>query len=426
MAMPVGVMRWRSERWTNAALVALTALAMLLVVLLVIRTIEVERSQRVQAQQTSAILNELRDINRASLNAETGQRGYLLTLDRRYLAPYFSGRDQLGPSLRQLRTLLAPRAESGQLELLAQVERLSLAKFAEIERSVGLVESGDLIEARRLMLTDEGQDAMERLRSALRELERIELAILGQAVQEAERAEGRVMPLLGGLLALLAISLIAAARLIARSARAEAVAAQAEALGEARDRADLLARELNHRVKNVFAVVLAIVRLSARGMPEAKPVIDTISARIHALLKAHEVSQGELDGPDVSLKALIETTLAPYRSEAMSATLDGPALALSASATTPLGLVLHELTTNAVKYGAWGEPGGAIAITWKREGDTIVLRWQEETAGRVSEPSRQGFGSTLMSGAARQLGGSIERHFPPEGAQVTIRFPAES
>lgn len=426
MAMPEGRLRWRSGRWTNAALVALTALAMLLVVLLVIRTIEVERSQRAQAQQTSAILNELRDIQRASLNAETGQRGYLLTLDRRYLAPFFSGRDQLEPSLRQLRTLLAPRAERRQLELLAQVERLSLAKFAEIKRSVGLVESGDLIEARRLMLTDEGQDAMERLRGALRELERIELAILGRAVQEAERAEGRVMPLLGGLLALLAISLIVAARLIARSARAEAVAAQAEALGEARDRADLLAHELNHRVKNVFAVVLAIVRLSARGTPEAKPVTDTIAERIRALLTAHEVSQGELDGPAVSLKALIETTLAPYRSGTLSATLDGPALVLSANATTPLGLVLHELTTNAVKYGAWAEPGGTIAITWRREGDTIVLRWQEETPGLVSEPSNQGFGSTLMTGAARQLGGSVERQFPPEGAQVTIRFPAES
>lgn len=397
---------------------------MLLVVMLVIRTIEAERGQREQAQQTSAILNEVRDINRASLNAETGQRSYLLTLDRRYLAPYFSGRDQLEPSLRQLRTLLAPRADSRQLDLLAQVERLSRARFTELERSVALVERGDLIEARRLILTDQGQDAMERLRSALRELERIELAILSAAVEETERTEGRVMPLLGGLLALLAISLIAAARLIARSARAEAVAAQTEALGEARDRADLLARELNHRVKNLFAVVLAIVRLSARGAPEAKRVTDKIAERIYALLKAHEVSQGELDGPEVSLAALIETTLAPYRSESLSATLEGPNTGLSAKAVTPLGLVLHELTTNAVKYGAWAEPGGTITITWAREGDTIVLSWQEQAARAVSEPSRQGFGGMLMAGAARQLGGSIVRRFPSAGAQVTIRFPA--
>lgn len=426
MRRPREFLRGRSARWANAALVGVTALAMLLVVMLVIRTVEAERNQREQAQATSAVLDELRDIGRASLNGETGQRGYLLTLDRRYLAPYFAGRDQIEPSLRQLHTLLAPRADRRQLELLERVERLSRAKFAELERSVEQVERGDLIEARRLVLTDEGQTAMEQLRFALRDLERIELAILDEAIARAERAEARVMPLLGGLLGLLAISLVAAGRLVARGARAEAVAAQAEAVGEARDRADLLARELNHRVKNLFAVVLAIVKLSARDAPEARAVTDRIAERIQALLRAHEVSQGELDRPSVSLRALIETTLAPYRSDALAATLDGPDIALPANAITPLGLALHELTTNAVKYGAWSVTSGTIVVTWAQEGDDIVLRWQEQGPGITSMPSRQGFGSMLMTGAARQLDGSIERSFPPEGAQITMRFPAES
>jgi len=419
-------LRGRPERWVNAALVGVTTLAMLLVILLAIRTVEAERGQRDQAQVTSAVLDELRDIARASLNAETGQRGYLLTLDRRYLAPYFSGRDQIEPSLRRLRALLAPRADGRQLELLGRVERLSRAKIAELERSVALVERGELIAARRLILTDEGQDAMERLRVAVRELERIEIAVLAEATREAERAEGRVIPLLAGLLALLAVALIAAARLIARSVRAEAMAAHAEALGEARDRADLLARELNHRVKNLFAVVLAIVKLSARNAPEAKPVTDVIADRIQALLKAHEVSQGELDRPMVSLAALIETTLAPYRSDVLLATLEGPDISLPANAITPLGLALHELTTNAVKYGAWSGTGGTIAVTWAQEGGDIVLCWREQGARIADAPSRQGFGSMLMTGAARQLDGSIESSFPPEGARITIRFPAAS
>lgn len=423
MRTPWNLLQERSARVVNAVLVALTALAMLLVILLVIRTVEAERIQREQAQRTSAILNELRDIRSASLNAETGERGYLLSLDRRYLAPYFTGRDQIEPSLRQLRTLLAPRADRRQLELLDQVERLSRSKFAAIRRSVTLVETGELIEARRLILTDEGQQAMERLRLALRELERIELGVLADAVERTERSESRVMPLLGGLLALLAISLVAAGRLVARSARAEAVAGQAQALGEAHDRADLLARELNHRVKNLFAVVLAIVRLSARGAPEARPVTDAIAERIHALLRAHEVSQGELDRADASLATLVETTLAPYRSSEMSAELAGPEIKLSANAITPLGLVLHELTTNAVKYGAWAQPGGAIAVRWSREGEMVVLDWQERGAKRTGEPACQGFGSMLMTSAARQLGGTIERRFPPKGAEITIRFP---
>jgi two-component sensor histidine kinase/CHASE3 domain sensor protein len=425
MADPTTVSRGWTARWINAALVALTALAMLLVVLLVIRTVDSERAQRAQAQRTSAVLDELSDISRASLNAETGHRGYMLTLDRRYLAPYFAGRDQIEPSLSRLRALLEPRADARQLALLDQVEVLSRAKFAELERGVALVGNGDLIEARRLILTDEGQVAMERLRRAIRELERIELAILTNAVGETERAESRVMPLLGGLLALLAISLIAAARLIARSARAEAVAAQAEALEKARDRADLLARELNHRVKNLFAVVLAIVKLSARDAPQAQEVTAAIAERIRALLKAHDVSQGDLGQAEVSLAMLIETTLAPYRSPALTASVRGPEITLQARSITPIGLMLHEMTTNAVKYGAWSRPGGAIAIDWERAGGEIVLNWRESGVEIAEIPTRQGFGSLLMTSSARQLGASVEREFTAAGALITFRFPAD-
>lgn len=416
----------RSARWINAMLVAVTALAMILVTLLVIRTIEAERSQRAQAESTSAIVNELRDISRAALNAETGQRGYFISLDRRYLAAYFAGRDQLEPSLRNLRRLLASRSDRRQHALLDRVEQLSRARFSELQRSVALVERGELIEARRLILTDEGQAAMERLRLTLRELERIELAILAEAVQKTERAESRVMPLLGGLLALLAISLIAAARLIARGARAEAAAAQAQALSDARDRADLLARELNHRVKNLFAVVLAIVKLSARDAPEAKQVTGAIADRIQALLKAHDASQGELGQAEVSLAKLVETSLAPYRSHALTASVGGPETTLHARSITPVGLMLHEMTTNAVKYGAWSQPGGTITVDWQRIGDDIVLSWRESGVEIVEMPIRQGFGSLLMTSSARQLGGSVEREFTANGAIITIRFPADA
>lgn len=416
----------RTARTLNAALVALTALAMVLVVLLAIRTVEVERRQREQAQLTSEILDELLEIRLAALNGDAGQRGYMLSLDRRYLTPYFSGRDQLEPSLRRLRQLTAPAATRRQEQLLDEIEVIARAKFAELAEGVELVESGRLIEARRLVLTDEGQEAMERLRRALSEMETIELAVLERASIDATAAEGRVLPLLVGLLGLLAISLIASGRLIARSARAEAQAAQAEELAAARDRADLLAKELNHRVKNLFAVVLAIVKLSARDAPQAKGVTEAIAERIRALLKAHEVSQGELDRSEASLAGLVETTLAPYRSQALTASVGGPAVTLRARSITPLGLLLHELTTNAVKYGAWSQPGGAIAIDWKREGGDIVLNWRESGVPIAEQPTRRGFGSMLMTSSARQLGGSIDREFTVQGAVIAIRFPADA
>lgn len=411
-----------NARVVNAVLLALTALAMVAVVLVAIRTIEVERAQREQAQRTGQILDKLQDINRAALNGETGQRGYMLTLDRRYLAPYFAGRDQLEPALRQLRALLGPTATPRQEALLDEIDVLSRAKFAELADGISLVRAGEMIDARRLVLTDEGQAAMERLRGALREMETIELAILEQAEADTARAEARVVPLLGGLLGLLAISVIASGRLIARGARAEAEAAQAKMLADARDRADLLARELNHRVKNLFSVVLAIVKLSARDAPEAKPVTEGIAQRIMALLKAHEVSQGELEHPTVALRALIETSLAPYRSDELTATIEGPEVILDTRAITPLGLVLHELTTNAVKYGGWSRPGGRIAVAWTLEGDEVDLTWRESGVPITQTPERQGFGTMLMTTSARQLGGSIERRFDPEGVVITARF----
>lgn len=416
----------QSARWLNAALMALTALAMVFVVVLAIRTIEAERALREQARLTGEILNELRDISRAALSAETGQRGFLLTLDRRYLAPYFAGRDQIGPSRANLRRLVEPRATARQRELIDEIDVLARSKFSELKRSIELVEAGDLIEARRLILTDEGQETMERLRGSVREMETIEFAILIKAQEDAARAEGRVIPLLIGLLGLLAISLVASGRLIARSARAEAEAAQAQALAEARDRADLLARELNHRVKNLFAVILAIVKLSARSAPEAKSFADTVAERIQALLKAHDVSQGEIGRPSVALGELIETSLAPYRSPDLTATLDGPEVVLDGRSITPIGLVLHEMTTNAVKYGGWSRPGGSIAVEWRRDNGMVELVWREIGAvplAATGDPERMGFGSQLMSSSARQLGGSVERRLTPEGAVITMRFP---
>lgn len=418
-------LRSRSARWINAGLMAVTALAMIFVVVLAIRTVEAERAQREQAQLTGEILNELRDITRATLSAETGQRGFMLTLDRRYLAAYFLGRDQIGPSRERLRALVEPRATARQGDLIDEIDVLSRSKFSELKRSIELVEAGELIEARRQILTDEGQETMDRLRSAVREMEGIEFAILAKAREDTARAESRVIPLLGGLLGLLAISLIASSRLIARSAAAEAEAAQAQALAEARDRADLLARELNHRVKNLFAVILAIVKLSVRNFPESRAFSETVAERIQALLKAHEVSQGELGRPSVGLSELIETTLAPYRSDDLSASLDGLPVTLGGRFITPLGLVLHEMTTNAVKYGGWSRPGGRIDVDWMRSDGMLEIVWRECGGPAPAENSaeRQGFGSQLMTSSARQLGGTIDRAFTPDGTVITIRFP---
>jgi len=415
----------RSPRWFNLALLALIAAALLGAFYVIFRTVEAERAEREQVRKTNQILLELRNIQRATLRAETGQRGYLITLDRRYLEPYREGRGDIGPAVEKLIALVQPVATARQVELVREIERQANAKLGELDANVELLEDGALLEARRRVLTDEGQEAMQALQSAIREMEDIEQDILDRQADDTAQLEGRLLPLLGLLLFLVLVSIFFGIRLVARTAAAETAAAQASELAEAHDRADLLARELNHRVKNLFAVILAIVQMSGRDRPEAQPVLESIASRIRALLTAHEVTQGEMDKAVASLRELVETTLAPYRSNDQHAALNGPDIMLPARHVTPLGLVLHELTTNAVKYGAWAH-GGTIKVSWHDEGENLRLVWRESGVDDCSSPSAEGFGSRLMTTAARQLGGSIEREFAPGGCVVSIVIPVGS
>ncbi len=413
------------RRWPNVIILLMIGGMMFALIFLVWRTLESERLTREQSRETDEIMLELRNVHTAALNAETGQRGYLLTLDRRYLEAYELGQEQIEPALGRLRRQVEGDSTRRQSELLDQIDALAQAKFAELDSSITRAQNGDLIEVRRAILSDEGQEVMERLRRAIREMEDIERSIFAEQLAETARAEGRVLPLLGMLLLLLLFAIIFGARLVSRAARAEADAAQATMIGEARDRADLLARELNHRVKNLFAVVLAIVQMSARDKPEAKEVTESIAQRIRALLTAHEVSQGELDRQVASLSALVRTTLAPYESRTKKARVEGPEVELPAKRVTPLGLVLHELTTNAVKYGAWAHDG-TIDVTWDyRDDRTIRFVWREHGGQGVREPASTGFGSMLMTSAARQFGGTVERRFLDDGIEVVIEIPSD-
>ena len=412
------------RRLLNVAVLTIIAGTIFGLIFSVFQTVEAERQQRAQVARTSDVLFELRQVTRAALNGETGQRGYALTLDRRYLEPYIAARSEYGPALDRLHSTLGTDLSPRQQELLDEITALTRTKFAEMDETVALVGQGRLLDARAIILSDEGLEAMARLRTAAGEMEAIENGLLDAAIARATRSEGRLVPLLLGLTAALIVALLFGYRLVNRNAQAEAEADGAAALAEARDRADLLASELNHRVKNLFAVVLAIVKMSGRDVPEAKPVVDRISDRIRALLTAHEVTQGTGSKSAGTLRQLVETTLAPYRSDELHARIDGPDVPLPPDSATPLGLVLHEMTTNAVKYGAWAH-GGEIAVDWRVEDEQVHLHWRETGAPTLAEaPSREGFGTMLMTSSARQLGGTIDRRFEAEGVAVDIAFPA--
>ena len=126
------VARTRNPRWMNVALLLVIAAAMFATIVLAYQTVEAERAQRRQVERTVEVLEELRQINSAALSGETGQRGYLITLDRRYLAPYQMAREQLEPSLDRVRVLLGDDATARQDELIDQIDALARAKFGEM------------------------------------------------------------------------------------------------------------------------------------------------------------------------------------------------------------------------------------------------------------------------------------------------------
>ena len=407
----------------SLGLFALVALALLAATFLIFSTVRAERAERVQVAQTREVLDALRTIVTAAVNAETGQRGYLITLDRRYLGPYQAGAATYPAAMRQLRGLIDPPSDPAQRDLVAKVESLADAKFAELAETVSLVDDGRVVDAEARLLSDEGKAVMDQLRATAGELERIEAGQLTRAATDTLRLEGRMAPLLGALLVLILGALGLGLWQIVRGARAEALAATAQDLEEARDRADLLARELNHRVKNLFAVVLAIVKMSGRGDAAAKPTIDKIAERLHALLRSHEVTQGDGTRAGIDLRELIDTALAPYRLDAARARIEGEPVMLRSHLAVPLGLVLHELVTNAVKYGALAGGDGKLVVDWVREGGRVRLAWREEGPGPVAKPAAEGFGTMLIASSARQIDGTIERSFHATGVEVAMDFP---
>lgn len=423
----------RSRLWLPiAALLALAVVALGLVggVALILTTIRAEQAHRAQAAQSNALIVLLRDLTRDAVNAETGQRGYFITLDRRYLAPYQAAVLRYPQELKRLKTLTdqAPgqAGDPGRAALVARIGQLATEKFAELGRGVALVQRGDLNEARRTILTDDGQETMERLRLAVGQLEDAERARLDAAAMEAVASEQRIEPLLMGLLVLILVSLGLALSLALRNADAEARASHAADLTAARDRADLLAHEISHRVKNLFAVILALIRMSARDDPAAKPIADKIADRVTALLRAQELTQGAGGRQEVELAKLVDTVLAPYRSGHSLSEVDGPKFKLTQQQTTPLGLILHELVTNCVKYGAWSQPGGKLALNWDctEQPGKLCLTWREHCPEAIVEPAgRKGFGSTLLDGSMRQLSGELTRTYHANGIEVRIVVP---
>jgi PAS domain S-box-containing protein len=187
----------------------------------------------------------------------------------------------------------------------------------------------------------------------------------------------------------------------------------------------LLAREVDHRARNVLAVAQAIVRLTRADTID--DYAEAIEKRVGALARAHTLlSRSQWEGADLATIALEE--FAPYRNTgAERATASGPATTLGPAASQSLALVLHELATNAVKYGALSVPKGHVALTWELTQSELTLHWIERGGPSPRPPTRRGYGTRVINDSVEgQLRGTATFAWGQEGLHCTIVLPRTS
>jgi PAS domain S-box-containing protein len=192
---------------------------------------------------------------------------------------------------------------------------------------------------------------------------------------------------------------------------------------EAEEKQNLLTREVDHRAKNTLAVVQSILRLSRAD--DVSEYMSSVEGRVHALSRAHNLlSQSRWQG--LSLRGLLEEELDPYRA-AGKILLDGPAIALRSSAAQSLALAIHELSTNAAKYGALSSLAGRLSVQWSVVTDNLNVEWKETDGPTVAPPRRAGFGTNILFGSVeKQLGGSVKMDWHASGLACNISIPAKN
>jgi PAS domain S-box-containing protein len=181
--------------------------------------------------------------------------------------------------------------------------------------------------------------------------------------------------------------------------------------------------ELSHRVKNTLAVVQAIAKQTARRCTSLEGFMSTFVVRLQSISKAHALLiQANWEG--MALEQIIESELGSCSPSPERFVASGPKTTLPPNVALAFYMIIHELSTNALKHGALAVPEGTISIEWRDEHGGLVLEWNETVRGPLDEPSRTGFGSTLVRQIVEyELGGQLDRTYTPTGLRLRIRIP---
>ncbi len=189
-----------------------------------------------------------------------------------------------------------------------------------------------------------------------------------------------------------------------------------------------LAEELNHRVRNMLTVVVGLARLTLTDTPDPRAGTKIFVSRLHAMARAYNLLSKK-DWGEVELHDVVDVELSPYAdAERPRVMIEGPTIRLTPKAALAVNLVVHELVTNAAKYGALSQVGGDVHVAWSVTDESgskrVVLDWRERNGAPVVAPKRKGFGTQLIEQqVGHGLGGKVDMTYAPDGFRARLDFP---
>lgn len=195
--------------------------------------------------------------------------------------------------------------------------------------------------------------------------------------------------------------------------------------------AKAMAREVSHRLKNVFSVIGGIVNITGRAM-DARPVARKINERVQALGRSYEPTLDDASLGFIGVSQAIRSVLAPYDPEGDRISYEGNGLRTEPNAISAIGLTLHELATNATKYGALSQEEGTVTVAWRPssdgedEGQAVIIDWKERGGPAVCAPTEDsGTGFNIARALLKHAGGRLDTHWDPDGLRARLVVPIE-